>query len=227
MTQIIWPNQFWRDLLPACNTDTDALRKARNDAAAEVFALSGTRPIVAVSGSGTPGKHKAEACLVGRLIAELGFNLINGGLDGVMFDVTQGFLAASAKLPGGSALGKAIRVIPSLPRRVQQANALSPSLAGAQCVFTGLESISHIGPDSRNHVLIATADAIICLPGQEGSKSEARLARQVYHKPVIAYGLANKDEQDWNKKTCDYHIARTENVEAWLRQVLGSDPRKG
>ena len=227
MTQITWPDQFWRDVVPSCIADTDALRKARNTAVNEVLEASAGRPIVAVSGSGAPDSHKKEAQYVGSLIAKLGLTLINGGIDGVMFDVTAGFLATASKLPAGSASGAAIRVIPSDPKRVQKAKELSASLTGARCIFTELESRSHIGPDSRNHVLIAVADVVICLPGQEGSKSEARLAKQVYHKPVIAYGTKGRGEDDWKNAIDGYHIGRTENPEAWLRQVLQLGPSFG
>jgi len=158
------------------------------------------------------------------LIAKLGLNLINGGIDGVMFDVTAGFLAAAAKLPDRSSSGVAIRVIPSDLKRVQKAKQLSASLTGAKCIFTDLESRSHLGPDSRNHVLIAAADVVICLPGQEGSKSEARLAKQVYHKPVIAYGTKARGEDDWIQAIAGYQIGRTENPETWLRQMLQLGP---
>ena len=220
MTQITWPDHFWRDLVPPCNSNTDALREARDHAVSEVFAAAAGRPIVAVSGSGLREKHTKEAKFIGALLARLGLNLINGGVDGAMFDVTEGFLAASAKLPGGKALGNAIRVIPSDAKRMQKAKDLSDSLAGARCIFTQLETRSHLGPDSRNHILIATADAVICLPGQEGSKSEARLAKQVYHKPVIAYGSPGRGEEDWKQSIDAYHIGLTENPEAWLRRVL-------
>lgn len=221
MTEIAWPEQFWKDLVPPCSSaECEALRKARDKAVAEVLEISAGRPIVAVSGSGIPGKHKKEAQYIGALIAQLGLNLINGGVDGAMFDSTEGFLAAAAKLPGGSASGSAIRVVPSDAKRVQKAKDLSTSLGGARCIFTDLETRSHLGPDSRNHVLIATADVVICLPGQEGSKSEARLAKQVYHKPIIAYGTPGRGEEDWKQSIDAYHIGLTENPEAWLRRVL-------
>lgn len=224
MTQIAWPDQFWKDMVPSCMPDTDTLRKARNSALTEILEASAGRPIVAVSGSGAPDSHKKEAQFLGALIARLGLNLINGGIDGVMFDVTQGFLAAAAKLPGGGPSGVAIRVIPSDAKRVQKAKQLSASLAGAKCIFTELESRSHLGPDSRNHVLIAAADVVICLPGQQGSISEARLAKQVYHKPVITYGVKARGEDDWKNSTDCYQIGRTENPEAWLRQALRLEP---
>ena len=220
MTQITWPDHFWRDLVPSCSADTDALRRARDHAVSQVFEASAGRPIVAVSGSGIPGKHQKEAQYIGALIARLGLNLINGGVDGAMLDTAEGFLAAAAKLAGGSALGTVIRVVPSDARRAQKAKELSESLRGAKCIFTELETRSQLGPDSRNHVLVATADVVICLPGQEGSKSEARLAKQVYHKPVIAYGTPGRGEEDWKRSIDSYHIGLTENPEAWLRHVL-------
>jgi predicted Rossmann-fold nucleotide-binding protein len=220
MTRITWPDQFWKDMVPSCSADTDALRNARNSALTEILDACAGRPIVAVSGSGAPDSHRKEAQFIGALIARLGLNLINGGIDGVMFDVTEGFLATVAKLPGGSSSGTAIRVIPADPKRVAKAKQLSASLTGAKCIFTELESRSQLGPDSRNHVLIAASDVVICLPGQEGSKSEARLAKQVYHKPVITYGTTGRGEDDWKKSIECYQIGRTENPETWLRQAL-------
>ena len=224
MTQIVWPDQFWKDMVPSCSADTEALRKARNNALTEVLDACAGRPIVAVSGSGAPDSHRKEAQFIGGLIARLGLNLINGGIDGVMFDVTAGFLAAAAKLSGGSSTGLAIRVIPADIKRVTKAKELSAVLSGAKCIFTELESRSQLGPDSRNHVLIAAADVVICLPGQEGSKSEARLAKQVYHKPVITYGSTGRGEDDWKRSIDCYHIGRTESPETWLRQVLQIGP---
>ena len=220
MTQITWPDQFWKDMVPSCSPDTEALRTARNSALSEILEACAGRPVVAVSGSGAPDSHRKEAQFIGGLLARLGLNLVNGGIDGVMFDVTAGFLAAAAKLPGGSSQGVAIRVIPSDVKRVTKAKELSANLSGAKCLFTELESRSQLGPDSRNHLLIAAADAVICLPGQEGSKSEARLAKQVYHKPVITYGSTGRGEDDWKKSIDCYHIGRTENPEMWLRQTL-------
>ena len=220
MTQIIWPDQFWKDMIPTCSADTDALRSARDRALAEVLEACEGRPIVAVSGSGAPDSHRKEAQFIGGLIARLGLNLVNGGIDGVMFDVTAGFLAAATKTPMGKSSGVAIRVLPSDAKRLERAKQLSPGLAGARCVFTDLETRSQLGPDSRNHVLIAAADVVICLPGQIGSKSEARLAKQVYHKPVITYGITGRGEDDWKHAIDCYQIARTENPEAWLRQAL-------
>ena len=47
---------------------------------------------------------------------------------------------------------------------------------------------------SRNHINVLSADAIVALPGREGTESEVWLATQ-YKVPVIAYGSYDDDHR--------------------------------
>lgn len=91
---IEWPTGFWGH--PRTDADSEDLRAARNRAAESVLANRDGRPIVAVSGSGTSHEYQSEAKYLGEELARRGFTLTTGGLDGVMFDVFDGFVHVAA-----------------------------------------------------------------------------------------------------------------------------------
>jgi predicted Rossmann-fold nucleotide-binding protein len=223
---IEWPTHFWKS--ENSDADTDEYRRAREKAVGEVYALRLGRPIVAVSGSGSSHEYKTEANDLGKLLAQLAFTMTSGGLDGIMFDVTDGYVHTDGGVGrfsglSGKGAGRAIRIVPK--GREDKAKELGERLPGAATVYTALSGrgAKHIGPSSRNHVLIATADAVICMPGDEGSIAEAMLAKQVYKKPVIAYAPVGGIQKEWHKAVGQYGILtilKKIDLEAWLNQKL-------
>ena len=151
------------------------------------------RPTAAVIGSG----RSADACCaeVGRLIATLGFDLLTGGGRGVMEAVSRGFFETSPRS------GLVIGVIPAEVHGLEQIEDRTatdvvyeppqgyPNEWVEIAIYTHLPDSGEQGTlrSSRNHINVLSADAIVALPGREGTESEVWLAKQ-YGVPVIAYG---------------------------------------
>jgi predicted Rossmann-fold nucleotide-binding protein len=153
----------------------------------------GRRRVVAVIGSG----RSADACCadVGRLVASLGFDLLTGGGRGVMEAVSRAFYETSPRS------GLVIGVIPADVHGLEQIEQLTaadvtyepppgyPNEWVEIAIYTHLPDSGEEGAlrSSRNHINVLSADAIVALPGREGTESEVWLAKQ-YGVPVIAYG---------------------------------------
>jgi predicted Rossmann-fold nucleotide-binding protein len=154
------------------------------------------RQVVGVLGSG----ETADECAVevGRLIAALGCDLLTGGGGGAMAAACRAF----AQTPGR--VGISIGIIPGSVERMVELERRADS--GAESIsydvderypneWIDLPIYTHLpdsGPagtlrTSRNHINVLTADALVALPGGEGTFSEMWLALR-YGVPLIAYG---------------------------------------
>lgn len=228
--QIEWPTHLWQS--PHSDADTEEYRRARDKAVGDVYAHGQRRPIVAVSGSGRSHEYKTEAYELGKRLAEVGVTLTTGGLDGIMFDVTDGYVHTGNSVfdfirvkPSGKAIG----IVPK--GKEAKAKELSKRLPGAIRIHTDLPGTAscgarHTGPSSRNHVLIFTADIVICMPGDEGSIAEAGLAMEVYNKPTIAYAPPHGAETKWHKAIERLRIPivhEIKDVKSWLGDHIRHD----
>lgn len=83
----------------------DAQKRARENVIAALAPRVPGVYAITVSGSGDPHIFEKEARELGKAIAIAGYDLLTGGLCGVMFDVTQGFLGANSGM-------KAVGIIP-------------------------------------------------------------------------------------------------------------------
>ena len=145
------------------------------------------RRVVAVIGSGTTADP--EACRrVGRLVAELGCDLLTGAGGGTMEAVAGAFCERRDEL-GSAALSIGI-----VPGEVAGDGAYAtkpgyPNPWVELAVYTHLPLSGYEGTDplSRNHINVLSADAIVALPGGPGTRAEIELAG-LYGLPVIAYG---------------------------------------
>ncbi len=99
---------------------------------------------------------------VGREIARRGAILVNGGLGGVMKAAARG-----ARSAGGHTIG----ILPGYDR-----SAANPYIDYA--VATGMG-------EARNAIIVASADAVIALPGEGGTLAEIGFAKKM-RKPIIA-----------------------------------------
>jgi uncharacterized protein (TIGR00725 family) len=126
---------------------------------------SASRPYMAVVGSGRANDQEARlAEAVGAAIARAGAVLVCGGLGGVMEAACRG-----AKTVGGTTLG----IVPGSERSAANA-------------YVDIVVATGIG-ESRNAVIVATADALVAVGGEYGTLSEIALALRA-GKPVV--GLA-------------------------------------
>jgi uncharacterized protein (TIGR00725 family) len=136
---------------------------------------------VAVIGSGSE-EHEPMAGAVGRLLAEMGVNLLTGGGQGVMRAVSRAYVEHPRET------GICIGVIPSLSaEEPAKPKTGYPNELVELAIYTHLphSGIQGTEPGSRNHINILSSAAVIALPGGEGTESELALALR-YGKPAIA-----------------------------------------
>jgi uncharacterized protein (TIGR00725 family) len=139
-------------------------------------------PIIGVMGSGRE-PHAALAAEVGVLLARMRVHLLTGGGGGVMAAVGRPF----CETPGR--VGVSIGVLPAHSEYPHYRPKLGyPNEWIEVAIPTHLPRSGKDGMSvrSRNHINVLASDAIVMLPGGDGTLSEARLALH-YGKPIIAY----------------------------------------
>jgi len=120
---------------------------------------------VSVIGAGDCGPETAGmARRLGRLLAEQGFELVCGGLGGVMAAAAQG-----AREAGGRTVG----ILPGLDR-----SAANP--------YIDVPLVTGLGP-MRNFLVVANGDVAVAVEGGSGTLSEIGLALKI-GRPVIGLG---------------------------------------
>jgi uncharacterized protein (TIGR00725 family) len=107
---------------------------------------------------------RSAAREVGNAIARAGVVLVCGGRGGVMEAAAEGARAA-----GGHTIG----ILPSYER----------ASANPHIEFAIATGMSH----ARNAIVVASADAVIAMPGEAGTLSEIGLALKI-GRPVVALG---------------------------------------
>jgi uncharacterized protein (TIGR00725 family) len=139
------------------------------------------RLIVGVMGSGTQ-RHEALALPLGRWIAEHGFHLLTGGAEGVMAAVSEGFSSVAERA------GLVIGVLRGFPGTDGRITVATPNPYVEVPIRTHLPLSGAEGTDvrSRNHINVLSADLVVGLPGEDGTRSEMELAIR-YGRPVIAF----------------------------------------
>lgn len=166
--------------------------------------------VVGVMGSGTAA-HEHRSCPVGELCARLGVHLLTGGGRGVMQAVAEAFVSVTPRK------GLSIGILPGT-RRGDRCEAPD----GYPNPFVELPIRTHL-PDrgeqggserSRNTINIASADAVVVLPGGAGTASEARLAREMGI-PAIGFG---RGQQIGLREA-----GTIREVEIFLREALSLD----
>jgi uncharacterized protein (TIGR00725 family) len=175
------------------------------------------RRVVAVFGSGTAAE--ADACRqVGRLVAELGCDLLTGAGGGTMEAVAQAFCERRDEL-GSAALS--IGIVPG-DVGTDGAYTAKPGYPNAWVELAIYTHLPLSGPDgqdqlSRNHINVLSADAIVALPGGPGTRAEVDLAQR-YGVPAVGYG--GQDHAGIER------AATIERLRAFLLGILppGSDP---
>ena len=166
---------------------------------------------IAVVGSGSE-EHEPLAGAVGRLLAEMGVNLLTGGGAGVMRAVSRGYVAQPR------VAGICIGIIPSRsPEDPSTPKEGYPNEFVELAIFTHLpySGIRGTEPGSRNHINILSSAGIIALPGGEGTESELTLALR-YGKPAIAIA----DDPD-RLRRFPAAIPRAETIDEVRRFVSG------
>lgn len=180
--------------------------------------------VVAVIGSGRSADPNCEA--IGQLIASLGCDLLTGGGLGVMEAVSKAFYETAPRR------GLVIGIVPGHVRPMEAVEWRDrtpvefdlprgyPNEWVEIAIYTHLPDSGDEGTlrSSRNHINVLTADAIVALPGREGTEAEMWLAIK-YGVPVIAIGAHQESIPH------GVPIAKSVvDVEAFLRKHLGVSP---
>ena len=123
------------------------------------------RNAIAVIGAGdAPEDVRRAVCEVGRAIARAGVVLVCGGRGGVMETAAEG-----ARSAGGHTIG----ILATYDR----------ASANPHIEFAIATGMNH----ARNVIVVASADAVIAMPGEAGTLSEIGLALKI-GRPVVALG---------------------------------------
>lgn len=174
------------------------------------------RTIIGVIGSGTE-PHSLYSGHLGKWLGKQGYDLINGGGSGVMEEVAKAFAEVTERK------GITIGIIPSM-NSCKDANRRKDYRPpeGYPNPYTNLPIYTHLHlsgphgkePNSRNHIIVLTADLLIAFPGNAGTRSEIQLAIE-YEKPLIILNPAG----GWNEfqKTSSTMV---KNVDEMINEIL-------
>ena len=140
------------------------------------------RYTIGVMGSGSED-HEDDARVVGEVLAEAGVNLLTGGGPGAMRAVCRAYTGHPRRR------GICIGIIPCASE--QDRTTPKPGYPNEfvdLAIYTHLPFSGRQGTHdlSRNHINVLTCDAIIALPGGDGTASEIQLALR-YGKQVVSF----------------------------------------
>lgn len=174
-----WYDAFYA-VSGATFVEVDMAADAREELARERLILR--RPMVTVIGSGKK-EHLHLAQPLGQLLAELGVSLLTGAGGGVMTAVARAFCLT----PGRE--GLSIGIVPAATLDPWSPKEGYPSPWIDIPIFTHLRGVvggDGTEPESRNHINVLSGAAVIALPGGQGTRAEANLARH-YGKTVAVF----------------------------------------
>jgi len=182
------------------------------------------RIIIGVIGSATDAQPHLSTPL-GRWLAEQGYDLINGGGPGVMAAVAKSFCETKERA------GVVIGILPSQhscknpeQRCQHQPPAGYPNPYIDIPVYTHLHLSGSQGKetDSRNHIIVLTANTLIAFPGSAGTRSEIELALE-YRKPLVIVNPAGEWDEFKNS------AATVKNIEEMIDgiRLLGTGGGRG
>ena len=178
-------------------------------------AVAGRLPIVGVMGSGDE-QHDDLAAPLGRAIATAGWHLLTGGGRGTMTATSRAF----AETPGRA--GLCIGVLPAAGDRDGSPDGYpNPWVDVPIRTHLPLSGAAGTGPDSRNHINVLSADAVIALPGSAGTWSEIELALR-YGRPLALYDRPPGDSEQSKAAAAAGALVLTalDEVVEWLRRTL-------
>ena len=189
-------------------------------------------PIIGVFGQGTPisADRARLAHKVGTLVAGLDAHLLTGGGYGVMEAAAEGFVAVSSRA------GLSIGIVPCNPNGPFDSPDRDLDDRPYPNPFVEIAIMTPLPPlvpnwrhtPARNHVNVLSADAIIALPGDNGTRNELDMAaeyegesirprderRTVLIGPIESFTPEHRD--------LFIHAATLGDVESHLRRVLAA-----
>ncbi|ADO72646.1 molybdenum cofactor carrier protein [Stigmatella aurantiaca] len=145
------------------------------------------RKVIGVMGSGTQS-YRERVVPLARWIAEHGYDLLTGAGSGVMQTAAEAFVAVVGRT------GISIGIVPGrVTARGYRPRPGYPNPSIELPVFTHLPLSGSQGqaPESRNHLNVLSAQALVILPGGAGTLAEAQLAAR-YRRPAVLFGTARE-----------------------------------
>lgn len=120
----------------------------------------------------------------GRLVAEMGYNILTGAGRGTMLKASEAFSSVSGRK------GLCIGIVPSTMNSSGQyiPNLGYPNEFVEIPIYTPLPSLDYEHPEklNRNYVNVLTSDVVVVLPGNIGTRNEIELALR-FNKPMILF----------------------------------------
>lgn len=189
-------------------------------------------PIIGVLGQGTPiDTERAKlAREVGAVVARLGAHLLTGGGYGAMEATAEGFVAIEPRA------GFSIGIVPrkadgplDMPNRDMTGRSY-PNPFVEIAIMTPLPPRTRdwLAVPARNHINIFTADALVGLPGGDGTRNELDMAAQYRdqrarpreQRRVVLIGPA--EEFSPEHRALFVHVEKVSDGEQHLRRVLAA-----
>lgn len=173
------------------------------------------RCVVGVMGSGVDS-HEDLAAPLGRAIATAGWHLLTGGGAGTMTATSRAFVRTPDRP------GLCIGVLPSAEDDGDSPYGYpNPWVEIVIRTHLPLSGAAGTGPDSRNHINVLSADAVVALPGSAGTRSEIELALR-YGRPLALYDRPPGDsEQSTAAAAAGAPVFTTlDDLLAWLQRTL-------
>mgnify|MGYP005846810839 CR=1 FL=1 len=171
------------------------------------------KQVAVIGAAGTNVRLRDLAESVGALVAQEGYSLICGGLQGVMEDACRGFKSIGSN-------GVTVGILPGLDP--QAANEWVDIV-----VPTGMDV-------SRNSLVVASARVVIAIGGGAGTLSELALASQLGRPMILLHGgggwtdrLRGVDFLDDRKSTPVRHAHTIEECRQILKELMQGEKRYG
>lgn len=141
------------------------------------------KPIIGVMGSHEKGWEEFTTPL-GQLIADHDYRLLTGAGGGVMTAVAKAFCETEGRQ------GVSLGIVPTVDYEggyVARDEYPNPYIELPILVPLDKKAQGATNPYSRNHVNVMTSNALVILPGEQGTRDEVSLGIQ-YNKPMVLFG---------------------------------------
>ena len=160
-------------------------------------------------------EHSELAEPLGELLARLGVNLLTGGGQGVMRAVSRAYTRSPHRTSG-----ICIGVLPCVEGDPTKCKPGYPNEHVELAIRTHLPYSGKLGQhvQSRNHINALSSDALVALPGGEGTKSEVELAVR-YGRPIVVFSNDLRLVAEFSEKAP--RAGTIGEVEKRLRRALG------
>lgn len=169
------------------------------------------RPIIGVMGSGEKAWEEFAKPL-GQMIADFDYHLLTGAGGGAMTSVAKAFTDVENRK------GVCIGMVPTSDydgKSVSREKYPNPYIEVPILTLLGTKAEADTNPYSRNYVNVMSSNALVILPGDHGTQTEASLAMQ-YRKDMILFGPQDAFAKFPQERT---RVSDIQSVQEFLQSV--------